>query len=112
MADITALQPGATVADAQRGAAGRRYWGVVAGRLRRDRLTVAVGAILLLFVGLAVFAPLAATHDPPLVDHIASSFPRKRKPRQATGSRPLFRPGEGSGPSFASRRAAAPLPTG
>jgi hypothetical protein len=111
MADITALQPAATVADAQRGAAGRRYWGVVAGRLRRDRLTVAVGAIVLLFVGLVV-APLAATHDPPLVDHIASSFPRKRKPRQATGSRPLFRPGEGSGPSFASRRAAAPLPTG
>jgi len=81
MADITALQPGATVADAQRGAAGRGYWGVVAGRLRRDRLTVAVGAVLLSFVGLAVFAPLAATHDPPLVDHIASSFPRKRKPR-------------------------------
>jgi hypothetical protein len=27
MADITALQPAATVADAQRGAAGRRYWG-------------------------------------------------------------------------------------
>ena len=85
MADITALQPGATVADAQRGAAGRRYWGVVAGRLRRDRLTVAVGAILLLFVGLAVFAPLAATHDPPLVDHIASSFRESGNPEASDG---------------------------
>jgi hypothetical protein len=87
MADITALQPAATVADAQRGAAGRGYWGVVAGRLRRDRLTVAVGAVLLSFVGLAVFAPLAATHDPPLFDQLHRHSRESGNP-EASGGQP------------------------
>ncbi|HXC89461.1 MAG TPA: ABC transporter permease [Stellaceae bacterium] len=64
MADITALQPAATAADAPRGAAGRSYWATVGERLRRDRLTVAVGGVVLAIVALAVFAPWVATHDP------------------------------------------------
>jgi peptide/nickel transport system permease protein len=65
MTDIAALQPAApSSADAQGRNASRGYWATVAGRLWRDRLTVAVGVVLLTIVGLAVFAPWAATHDP------------------------------------------------
>jgi len=65
MADITALQSGAAApADARPGIEPRGYWNSVAERLWRDRLTVAVGAIVLLIFGLAVFAPWVATHDP------------------------------------------------
>jgi peptide/nickel transport system permease protein len=65
MADITALQPGAAApADVRQGIEPRGYWNSVAERLWRDRLTVAVGAIVLLIFGLAVFAPWVATHDP------------------------------------------------
>lgn len=65
MADITALQPAAASrADPQQHLAPRGYWVAVAGRLWRDRLTVVVVAVVLLIVGLAVFAPWVATHDP------------------------------------------------
>jgi peptide/nickel transport system permease protein len=65
MADITVLPPvAAATADAKSGLEPRGYWNSVAERLWRDRLTVTVGAIVLLIVGLAVFAPWVATHDP------------------------------------------------
>ena len=63
MADIAAVQRGAAP-EATEGVEPRGYWRTVAGRVRRDRLTVAAGMILLLIVLLAVFAPWAATHDP------------------------------------------------
>ncbi len=65
MADITALQPTAAApADARPGVEPPGYWSSVAERLWRDRLSVAVGAIVLLIFGLAAFAPWVATHDP------------------------------------------------
>lgn len=63
MADIAALQSVAA-AGAADGSEPRGYWRTVAGRVQRDRLTLTVGAILLVIVLLAVFAPWAATHDP------------------------------------------------
>jgi peptide/nickel transport system permease protein len=65
MTDIAALPPAATVpAATQQGAGSRSYWSAVALRLWRDRPAMAVSAALLVIVGLAVFAPWAATHDP------------------------------------------------
>jgi peptide/nickel transport system permease protein len=63
MADIAALHPLAAP-DMTEGTEPRGYWSTVAGRVQRDRLTTAVGMILLLIVLLAVFAPWAATCDP------------------------------------------------
>ncbi|HEV7997672.1 MAG TPA: ABC transporter permease [Stellaceae bacterium] len=63
MADIAAVQRIAAPEVAE-GIAPRGYWRTVAGRVRRDRLTVTAGAILLAIVLLAIFAPWAATHDP------------------------------------------------
>ncbi len=42
----------------------RSYWGGVLRRLRRDRVTVFFGALLLLLLLAIVFAPLLAPHDP------------------------------------------------
>ena len=65
MTDIAALPPAATApAATQQGAGSHGYWSAVALRLWRDRPAMAVGAVLLVIVGLAVFAPWAATHDP------------------------------------------------
>jgi peptide/nickel transport system permease protein len=63
MADIAALQPVAAPGVAE-GTEPRGYWSTVAGRVRRDPLTLAVGAILALIVVLAALAPWAATGDP------------------------------------------------
>ncbi len=75
MADITALQPPAAARAEIQDNASRGYWATVAGRLWRDRLTVAVGGIVFLIVALAVFAPWVATHDP-----LAGSVLRRLKP--------------------------------
>ncbi|GAC1343787.1 MAG: ABC transporter permease [Acetobacteraceae bacterium] len=40
------------------------YWGMVAGRLRRDPVTIVFGLLLLAIVGSAVFAPLLSPFDP------------------------------------------------
>jgi len=76
MADISAVQPG-LLADAVPDAGGepRSYWSMVAERLLRDRVTLAVGGVLLCVILLAVFAPLAATHDP-----LQGSVLRRLKP--------------------------------
>src|SRR5215467_13125456 len=42
----------------------RGYWGTVGYRLRHDPVTLCFGAIVLLIVLMAVFAPLLAPFDP------------------------------------------------
>ena len=63
MTDISAIRP-AILPDTSVGAEPRSYWSTVAERLSRDRVTLAVGGVLLCIILLAVFAPWAATHDP------------------------------------------------
>ena len=50
--------------EAEAGSRSRSYWRGVARRLSRDRTTLVYGAILLLILGLIVFAPLIAPHSP------------------------------------------------
>jgi peptide/nickel transport system permease protein len=55
---------------------GHAYWRNVWRRVRRDRLTMAVGVILAAIVLMAIAAPLVATHDPAQ----ASVFKRLKPP--------------------------------
>jgi peptide/nickel transport system permease protein len=74
MSEITLVNPvllPETGADAEP----RGYWQSVGQRLLHDRLTLAVGAVLLSIILLAVFAPWAATHDP-----LQGSVLRRLKP--------------------------------
>lgn len=59
----------------QRAIAGRSYWQRVGDRLRRDRLTMSVGAVLLLIVIASLLAPWVSPHDP-----VAGSVLRRLKP--------------------------------
>jgi peptide/nickel transport system permease protein len=74
MADVSAVQP-LILPDTSTGAEPRSYWNAVAERLRHDRVTLAVGGVLLCVILLAIFAPLAATHDP-----LQGSVLRRLKP--------------------------------
>jgi len=74
MTDISAIQP-AILPDASADSEPRSYWSTVAERLSRDRVTLAVGGVLLCVILLAVFAPWAATHDP-----LQGSVLRRLKP--------------------------------
>jgi peptide/nickel transport system permease protein len=74
MTDISAIQP-AILPDTSAGTEPHSYWATVAERLARDRVTLAVGGVLLCVVLLAVFAPWAATHDP-----LQGSVMRRLKP--------------------------------
>src|ERR1700751_4818235 len=74
MTDVAVARPGIEPS-AGAGAEPRSYWKTVADRLGHDRLTLAVTALLLLIIGLAVFAPWAATHDP-----LQGSVLRRLKP--------------------------------
>jgi peptide/nickel transport system permease protein len=74
MTDISAIQP-AILPDTSAGTEPQSYWATVAERLARDRVTLAVGGVLLCVVLLAVFAPWAATHDP-----LQGSVMRRLKP--------------------------------
>jgi peptide/nickel transport system permease protein len=74
MTDISAVGS-AILADASAGTEPRSYWSTVAERLSRDRVTLAVGGVLLCIILLAVFAPWAATHDP-----LQGSVLRRLKP--------------------------------
>src|SRR5258708_29962746 len=74
MTDMAALQP-AILAETSTGEEPRGYWRTVGDRLTRDRVTMAVGFVLLSIVLLAVFAPWAATHDP-----LQGSVMRRLKP--------------------------------
>ena len=47
MTDIAAVRPRSAPAEAAQGAEPRSYWSTVAGGCARDRLTIAVGAVLL-----------------------------------------------------------------
>src|SRR5579871_1351195 len=74
MADVTA-SPAMLVVDAPSAAEPRGYWRTVGERLLRDKVTLAVGCVLASIVLLAIFAPLAATHDP-----LQGSVLRRLKP--------------------------------
>jgi peptide/nickel transport system permease protein len=74
MADVSTLQP-VIFPDAGAGAEPRNYWSTVGERLAHDRITLAVGAVLLCVILLAIFAPWAATHDP-----LQGSVMRRLKP--------------------------------
>src|ERR1700751_5382229 len=74
MTDVAVARPGIEPS-AGAGAEPRSYWKTVADRLGHDRLTLAVTALLLLIIGLAIFAPWAATHDP-----LQGSVMRRLKP--------------------------------
>jgi peptide/nickel transport system permease protein len=51
------------------------YWSNVARRLRRDRVTMAVSAILLLIILMSVFAPLVTSYDPYAGDILGRLLP-------------------------------------
>jgi hypothetical protein len=55
MADVSTLQP-VILPDAGAGAEPRSYWSTVGERLAHDRITLAVGAVLLCVILLAIFA--------------------------------------------------------
>ena len=74
MTDIAVVRP-VIKADDQPANEPRGYWSTVGDRLLHDRVTLCVAAVLLLIVGLAVFAPWAATHDP-----LQGSVLRRLKP--------------------------------
>src|SRR3984957_5099575 len=74
MADVSTLQP-IILPDTSAGAEPRSYWSTVGERLAHDRITLAVGAVLLCMILLAIFAPWAATHDP-----LQGSVMRRLKP--------------------------------
>jgi peptide/nickel transport system permease protein len=78
MADVSTLQPiilPDAGASTSAGAEPRSYWSTVGERLVHDRITLAVGSVLLCVILLAVFAPWAATHDP-----LQGSVLRRLKP--------------------------------
>jgi peptide/nickel transport system permease protein len=74
MADVSAAQP-LIRPDTSASAEPRSYWSTVAERLMHDRVTLAVGGVLLCVILLAIFAPWAATHDP-----LQGSVLRRLKP--------------------------------
>src|SRR5438132_1103458 len=59
MADVSTLQP-AILPDTSAGAEPRSYWSTVGERLAHDRITLAVGAVLLCVILLAIFAVIGA----------------------------------------------------
>src|SRR6202048_847439 len=74
MTDIAVVRP-VIKTDDQPASEPWGYWSTVGDRLLHDRVTLCVAAVLLLIVGLAVFAPWAATHDP-----LQGSVLRRLKP--------------------------------
>ncbi len=74
MTEISVVHP-ALVPEAATGLEPRGYWQGVGERLLRDRVTLAVAAVLAVIILLAVFAPWAATHDP-----LQGSVLRRLKP--------------------------------
>src|SRR6266446_5255779 len=75
MADVSTILQPLILPDTSADAEPRSYWSTVAERLLHDRITLAVGGILLCVILLAVFAPWAATHDP-----LQGSVLRRLKP--------------------------------
>ncbi len=60
-AAATAIEPSVALKRAKQG---KGYWQRVWERLREDKITLLVTAVLLLIVLVAIFAPWVATHDP------------------------------------------------
>src|ERR1700738_185417 len=75
MADVSTILQPIILRDTSAGAEPRSYWSTVGERLVHDRITLAVGAMLLCVILLAIFAPWAATHDP-----LQGSVLRRLKP--------------------------------
>jgi peptide/nickel transport system permease protein len=77
MAELTAAAPTPRFDEPQegQGVEPRGYWATVGGRVLRDRMTVVVGIMTVVIIGLAVFAPWVATHDP-----LQGSVLRRLKP--------------------------------
>jgi peptide/nickel transport system permease protein len=77
MAELTAAAPTTRFDEPQegQGVEPRGYWATVGGRVLRDRMTVVVGIMTVVIIGLAVFAPWVATHDP-----LQGSVLRRLKP--------------------------------
>src|ERR1700682_5724376 len=75
MADVSTIRQPVILPDTSAGAEPRSYWSTVGERLVHDRITLAVGAVLLSVILLAIFAPWAATHDP-----LQGSVLRRLKP--------------------------------
>src|ERR1700680_3222201 len=75
MADVSTILRPIILPDTSARAEPRSYWSTVGERLVRDRITLAVGAVLLCVILLAIFAPWAATHDP-----LQGSVMRRLKP--------------------------------
>jgi peptide/nickel transport system permease protein len=77
MAELTAAAPTPRFDEPQegQGVEPRGYWATVGGRVLRDRMTVIVGIMTVVIIGLAVFAPWVATHDP-----LQGSVLRRLKP--------------------------------
>jgi len=74
MTEISLVDP-ALVPEVAAGLEPRGYWQGVGERLLRDRVTLAVAAVLAVIILLAVFAPWVATHDP-----LQGSVLRRLKP--------------------------------
>lgn len=64
MSTTTAAAAELAIQAAQASARSEGYWAGVWKRLRRDRVTIACAAVLLLMLLVIVFAPLVAPHDP------------------------------------------------
>src|SRR6202030_1369563 len=88
MADVSTILQPIILPDTSAGAEPRSYWSTVGERLSHDRITLAVGAVLLCVILLAIFAPWAATHDPlqgsaPVeANRHAGLLPRHRRDRK------------------------------
>src|SRR5215813_6168491 len=67
MVDVPALpvgQPDAAAELSRRAQQGRGYWQRVWARLRRDKVTLAMAAVLALLLVMVIFAPYFTVHDP------------------------------------------------
>src|SRR5262245_30924679 len=67
MVDAPALpisEPEAPTEALRRAQQSKGYWRRVWGRLRRDKVTLAMGAVLALLLVMVIFAPYFTVHDP------------------------------------------------
>src|SRR5262245_59417665 len=67
MVDAPALpiaEPEGPTEALRRAQQGKGYWRRVWGRLRRDKVTLAMGAVLALLLVMVIFAPYFTVHDP------------------------------------------------
>jgi peptide/nickel transport system permease protein len=61
---LPAAEPDATAEASRRAHQGKGYWQRVWGRLRQDKVTLAMAAVLAALLIMVIFAPYFTTHDP------------------------------------------------